>query len=103
MKKKARIRIVLPSRRIGVETILEQTDDPNIFNVISNGTTYEYVRIIFDGEKDDKDRTIKHIDFEGGPFISVGNTELYEGHTLKEIVSEVKGYKFIFSKNEDKE
>lgn len=94
-----KIKIELPSRYRDVHTVIEQTDNPSIFNV---KTDSNYVRIIYDGEKDVEDVKIKHIDFEGGPFISLGNTILYKGHTLKEIVSETKGYKFIFEKNEDK-
>ena len=98
---KDKFQIKLPSRYSEVITILEQTSDPNIFNVNTNSN---YVRQIFDSEKDVEDRKIACIDFEGGPFISIGNKDIYEGHTLKDVYYDMKDccYKFVFEDNEDK-
>ena len=90
-----KIKIELPSRYKDVHTVIEQTDNPNVFNV---KTDSNYVRTIHDGEKDVEDVKIKHIDFEGGPFISLGNDTLWEGHTLKGIDFSLDNncYQFIF-------
>lgn len=95
-------KIHLHSRYSNVTTILEQTNDPNVFNVNTNSS---YIRQIFDSEKDVEDRKIAHIDFEGGPFVSIGNKDIYKGHVLKDMYYDMKDccYKFVFEDNEDKE
>lgn len=99
-KKQNRIKIELPSRYHNVKTTLEQTNNPNIFKVNTNSG---YIRFMYDAERCVETNKIKHLDFEGGPFISLGNSSIYEGHTLKEIKQTESELQLIFEKNEDKE
>lgn len=97
---KARLKIDLPSRYKNVTTTLEQSNDPNVFNVVTDSG---YIRCLYDAERCVETNKIRHIDFEGGPFISLGDTTLYEGHTLKSIIKDTDKFQFIFEANEDKE
>ena len=92
----SKIKIDLPSRYRDVISSLEQTDDPLVFKLNTNS---HYIRCGF--KPDSKERTF--VDLEGGPFISIGNDTIFEGHKLKDIVEAEEGFKFIFEKNEDKE
>ena len=90
-----RKKINLPSRYNEIVSSLEDTLVPFTFDLKTNSNS---IRVMF--KENSKD--IQAIDLEGGPFISVGNTDLLEGYTLDEIVEIKEQFKFIFKKNEDK-
>ncbi len=90
------ITIDLPSRYSDIKSSLTQTEDKLMFNLNSDSN---FIRVIYDGRSD----VIQSIDLEGGPLISVGDKNVYEGHTLKEIKEIKEQFKFIFEKDEDKE
>ena len=89
------ITIDLPSRYTDIKSSLIQCEDKLTFNLKSDSN---YVRVIFNTKPD----AIQSIDLEGGPLISVGDTNVFEGHTLKQIIEDKEQFKFIFEKNEDK-
>lgn len=89
------ITIQLPSRYKDINSSLIQCEDKLTFDLKSDSN---YVRVIFNTNPNE----IQSIDLEGGPFMSVGDTNIFEGHTLKQIVEEKEQFKFIFEKNEDK-
>lgn len=90
------IKIDLPSRYENIVSSLEHTMIPHTFSLSTNS---EVIRVIY--KENSKD--IQSIDLQGGPMISVGNKDLIEGRTLKQIVEVNNQFRFIFERNEDKE
>lgn len=89
------ITIDLPSRYQNVKSSLVQREGELTFDLKSDSS---YIRVIFNTTPDE----IQSIDLEGGPFMSVGDTNILEGHTLKQIIEDKEQFKFIFEENEDK-
>lgn len=89
------ITIDLPSRYANIKSSLIQCEDKLTFDLKSDSS---YIRVIFNTTPDE----IQSIDLEGGPFMSIGDTNILEGHTLKQIIEDKEQFKFIFEENEDK-
>lgn len=89
------ITIDLPSRYQNVKSSLVQCEDKLTFDLKSDSS---YVRVIFNTTPDE----IQSIDLEGGPFMTVGDTNIFEGHILRKIIQDKEQFKFIFEKNEGK-